>query len=186
MNFAQRFCLAFVAFFSVLFHRETAERFDALRAELKARALPAPGSDGDSAPQGPATAAEVLPNRDALHLLSIFQREGRLVDFLQEDIGGFSDAEIGAAARAVHAGCKKALDTYLPLAPVMGEAEGSDVVIEADFARERVTLTGNLAGDPPFRGQLCHRGWKVTDVRLPEVIAGKDLAIVAPAEVELP
>ena len=98
---------------------------------------------------------------------------------------GFADADIGAAARAVHAGCKKALDTYLPLTPVRTEAEGSEVVVEADAAQGSVTLTGNLAGEAPFRGQLCHRGWKVTEVKLPEVAAGKDLSIVAPAEVEL-
>lgn len=184
MNFLQRFCLAFVAFFTVLFNRETAERFRALRAALRSPELPAQGM-AESAGSPPPAAGENLPNRDALHLLSILQREGRLVDFLQENIGGFSDAEIGAAARAVHAGCKKALDTYLPLTPVMSEAEGSNVVIEADFQRDSVTLTGNLAGNPPFRGQLCHRGWKVTEVHLPEVASGKDFSIVAPAEVEL-
>lgn len=187
MNLLQRFCLAFVAFFTVLFNRETAERFRSLRASRKAPELPARDQDtAGHAISTPLDAASDQPNRDALHLLAILQREGRLVDFLQENIGGFSDAEIGAAARAVHAGCKKALDACLLLAPVMSEAEGSDVVIAADFQPDSVTLTGNLSGQPPFRGQLCHRGWKVTEVHLPEVASDKDLSIVAPAEVELP
>ncbi|MDR0965191.1 MAG: DUF2760 domain-containing protein [Myxococcales bacterium] len=189
MNFAQRFCLAFVAFFSILFNRELAGRFRALRAVAKSPELPAPeaGAEAErSSNEQPASSVATTPHRDALHLLAIFQREGRLIDFLQEDIGGFADAEIGVAARAVHAGCKKALDTYLPLAPVMVEAEGSEVVIGADCPRDRVTLTGNLTGVAPFRGQLCHRGWQVTQTRLPEVTTGKDLSIVAPAEVELP
>jgi len=186
MNFPQRFCLAFVAFFSVLFRRDCAERFQALRQTAQSPALAHAGNEaagGDEAGATKATGSQ--PGKDALHLLAILQREGRLIDFLQENIAGFADADIGAAARAVHAGCKKALDTYLPLTPVRTEAEGSEVVVEADAARGSVTLTGNLAGEAPFRGQLCHRGWKVTEVKLPEVAAGKDLSIVAPAEVEL-
>ena len=190
MNFPKRFCLAFVAFFSVLFRRDCAERFQALRMAAQSPALPEANAHDGAQTAGrdeadTTTAAGAQPGRDALHLLAILQREGRLVDFLQENIAGFADADIGAAARAVHDGCKKALDNYLPLTPVRTEAEGSEVVIEADAAQGSVTLTGNLAGNAPFRGQLCHRGWKVTEVRLPEVAAGKDLSIVAPAEVEL-
>lgn len=187
MNFAQRFCLAFVAFFSVLFNRELAGRFRAMRAAVKAHELPAPDAGDAMTSQLDSDASRSkLAHRDALHLLAIFQREGRLIDFLQEDIGGFADAEIGVAARSVHAGCKKALGTYLPVTPVMSALEGSQVTIDAACPRDQVTLTGNLSGEPPFRGQLCHRGWKVTETHLPEVTSDKDLSIVAPAEVELP
>jgi len=48
-----------------------------------------------------------------------------------------------------------------------------------------VRLTGNVVGRAPFTGSLTHRGWRVTETRLPKVAAGHDLSILAPAEVEL-
>src|SRR5207253_6846543 len=38
-------------------------------------------------------------NGAAVQLLAILQREGRLLDFLQEDVDGYADAQIGAAVR---------------------------------------------------------------------------------------
>src|SRR4051812_3597376 len=46
----------------------------------------------------------------ALMLLAGFQREGRLVDFLRQEVAGFTDTDIGAAARVVHGGCRRVLD----------------------------------------------------------------------------
>src|SRR5262249_23557231 len=72
------------------------------------------GREVDDALKHLAEAREVkaLPpermHASALTLLAAFQREGRLVDFLQQEIAGFSDEEIGAAARVVHGGCRKA------------------------------------------------------------------------------
>jgi hypothetical protein len=120
-----------------------------------------------------------------LALLGWLQREGRLVDFLQEDVASFSDAEIGAAARVVHAGSRKVLQQYLTLEPVLKEAEGANVTVPAGFNAERIRLTGNVAGQPPFRGTLKHHGWIATSVRFPAVSATLDPRVVAPAEVEL-
>ncbi len=121
----------------------------------------------------------------ALHLLSILQRDGRFVDFLQEDVAGFSDAEVGAAARIVHQGCRKAFKQYFTLEPVRKEAEGAAVTVEKGFDPALVRLAGNVTGDPPFKGKLAHAGWRVTNVALPARPQGIDPAIVAPAEVEL-
>ena len=66
-------------------------------------------------------------------MLGILQRDGRLLDFLSEDISGFSDADVGAAARLVHDGCKKVVSDYLELAPVRSEEEGDTVTVEAGF-----------------------------------------------------
>jgi hypothetical protein len=97
----------------------------------------------------------------------------------------FSDAEIGAAARVVHAGCRKALQQGLVLEPVMPEAEGATLSVPAGFDAQRIRLTGNIAGQPPFRGTLKHHGWQVAAMRLPAPPATLDLRILAPAEVEL-
>ncbi|CAB5689449.1 Domain of uncharacterised function (DUF2760) [Delftia tsuruhatensis] len=121
----------------------------------------------------------------ALQLLGLLQREARFVDFVQEDVAGYADAEIGAAARVVHEGCRKVLREHFSIAPVRAEAEGSRVTLAAGFDAAAVRLTGNVVGQAPFTGTLGHRGWRVDDVRLPQLTDGKAAAIVAQAEVEL-
>lgn len=122
----------------------------------------------------------------ALAVLGAFQREGRLIDFLQQDVAGFGDDEVGAAARVVHSGCKKVLNQYLQIEPAMADAEGSVVSVPRGFDAQRVRLTGNVAGQPPFRGTLKHQGWVAKEVRIPPLNEGLDGRILAPAEVELP
>lgn len=121
----------------------------------------------------------------ALQLLGLLQREARFVDFVQEDVAGYADAEIGAAARVVHEGCRKVLREHFSIAPVRAEAEGSRVTLATGFDAAAVRLTGNVVGQAPFTGTLGHRGWRVDDVRLPQLTDGKAAAIVAQAEVEL-
>lgn len=121
----------------------------------------------------------------ALQLLGILQREGRLVDFLQEDIAGFSDSEVGAAVRVVHEGCRKVLSEYVSLQPLRTDGEGARVVVEKGFDASAIRLTGNVTGQPPFTGSLRHHGWRAAAVRLPDPPPEAEAAIVAPAEVEL-
>lgn len=121
----------------------------------------------------------------ALQLLGLLQREGRFVDFLEEDITGFSDAQVGAAARVVHDQCRAALREHLPVEPVRAEEEGSRVTLEKGFDASKVRLTGKVEGEPPFTGTLAHRGWKVREVKLPKLAEGHDASVIAPAEVEL-
>ena len=157
-SFFARLWLATVCFFRILFDRRFAAEVAALRAT------------GTSDP--------------ALHLLSLLQREGRLIDFCEEELAGFSDAQIGAAARTVHDGCRKALRGALTLAPVRSEPEGSSVMLPPGFDPQAVRLSGNVMGSPPFSGVLRHHGWKATEVRMPA--ASGDPTVIAPAEVELP
>ncbi|SDP68032.1 protein of unknown function [Rhodoferax sp. OV413] len=133
----------------------------------------------------PAPVLKVATPDAALQLLALLQREARFVDFLQEDVASYPDADIGGAARLVHAGCRKVLDAHFTLAPARPEAEGSRIVLEADFDAASVRLTGNVVGQAPFRGTLRHPGWKATDVRLPRTTEGHDPRILAAAEVEL-
>ena len=117
--------------------------------------------------------------------LGLLQREGRLIDFLQEDIEPYDDAQIGAAVREVHRGCKAALKEVFGLSPVLEAAEGSQVEIEEDFDPTRIKLIGNIQGNPPFKGTLRHCGWKFTEVHLPEWTAKEKTDVLAPAEVEI-
>ena len=77
---------------------------------------------------------------------------------------------------------------HLELKPVYEQAEeGAEVTVKAGFDPKAIRLTGNVVGDPPFRGVLRHRGWKVARVDLPEPVSGQQRPgwILAPAEVEM-
>jgi hypothetical protein len=120
----------------------------------------------------------------ALQLLGLLQREGRLIDFLQQDISAFPDADVGAAARVVHEGCQRALRGHARVASVRSELEGAEVtVLDGDLSE--LKLTGNVTGTAPYRGVLRHRGWRIESLQLPTRVGSQDLTIVAPAEVEL-
>ncbi|WP_431689277.1 DUF2760 domain-containing protein [Hahella sp. NBU794] len=121
----------------------------------------------------------------ALQLLALLQQNARFIDFLKEDLAGFSDADIGAAARVVHEGGQKTLNEYFTLAPLRQEEEETRVTLPEGFNASEVRLTGNVAGQAPFTGVLVHRGWKAVDVKLPKLAKEHDAAIIAPAEVEL-
>lgn len=149
--------------------------------------LPKPKPQPAPAPKAVAPPPPPPPPSDApaVQILSILQRKGRLLDFLQEDLSAYQDDQIGAAVRSVHEGCKKALDEYVDLEPIYQDAEGSQVTLNRGFDTNAVRLIGDVAGDPPFRGELRHRGWRVAKMKLPERIKGADSKIVAAAEVEV-
>jgi hypothetical protein len=124
------------------------------------------------------------PTDGALRLLAILQ-EGRLVDFLEEDIAPYGDEQVGAAVRGIHETCRRALHERVTLEPILGGEEGSEVTVGNDFDPAAIRLVGNVAGAPPFRGVLRHAGWRVKTVTLP-VRRGHDPQVIAPAEVEIP
>jgi hypothetical protein len=138
----------------------------------------APKVEAPKAPAGPS------PEAVAVKTLAILQAEGRLLDFLSEEIDGYADADVGAAVREVHRGCKKALRDHFELAPVRTEEEESKVTVPAGFNPSELRLVGNVVGQPPFSGTLKHKGWRAQVVRLPQ-IAADDALVIAPAEIEV-
>lgn len=183
-SFLVRLWLALVAPLRLLFDA----RFAADVVNAQKPALPAPAEPAKPAAPEPApprvSLTDAAPDA-ALQLLALLQREGRFVDFLMEDVSAFTDADIGAAARVVHDGCKRALDAHFSVEPVRSDEEGASVEIAAGYDAHALRLTGNVVGEGPYRGTLAHRGWKVTDVHLPKLVAGHDSRVLAPAEVEL-
>lgn len=128
----------------------------------------------------------VAHQRDgALAMLALLQREGRLIDFLREPLDSFTDADIGAAARDVHRGCRKVLDQHLTMEAVMPGAEEDRVTVPKGFDPAEIRLIGEARGEAPFKGTLRHHGWRVTDAKLPTLVEGVDRSVVAPAEVEV-
>jgi hypothetical protein len=141
-----------------------------------------------AAPAPAAAAAPVAkadpPEHAALRLLATLQEEGRLVDFFSEDIGPYSDEQVGAATRGIHASCRKALQSAVAVEPIMAGDEGATVTVPPDFDPLTIRLVGNVSGTPPFRGVLRHPGWRATSVNLPSR-GGHDPKVIAPAEVEI-
>lgn len=184
LPFATRLFLAFACCFRVLFDGVFAARVRALAAG-SGDALPEPKrATPEAKAVAPGAPLAEARTESALQLLALFQREGRLLDFLQQDVSAFADADIGAAARVVHDGCRKALSSHLEIRPVRDEREGGAVTLESIDA-SAVKLVGNVSGTAPFRGILRHRGWRVESVRLPSLVPGHDPRVLAPAEVEL-
>jgi hypothetical protein len=174
-SFWSRLSLAFGAFFKTLGDAEFAARIRDDQVGPIAAPAPAPA---------PAPLRIATPDA-ALQLLALFQREARLIDFANENITVYSDADIGAAARVVHEGCARVLREHFTIQPVRSELEGARVTLPEGFDAASVRLTGNVVGKAPFTGTLSHRGWKATDVRLPQLAEQHDARIITPAEVEL-
>lgn len=184
-SFGSRISLAFGAFFKTLGDAEFAARVrdDGVGPAAAPAAAPAPATVAAPAPAA-APLREATPDA-ALQLLSLFQREARLIDFTQENLSGYSDADIGAAARVVHEGCSKVLREHFTIDAIRTEAEGSRVTLPEGFDASAVRLTGNVVGRAPFTGTLSHRGWRASSVRLPKLAEAHDAKVLAPAEVEL-
>jgi hypothetical protein len=127
----------------------------------------------------------VTEPQSALQLLSVMQKEGRIIDFINQEVNDFSDDQVAAAARVVHAGVKTAIKQYVEFAPVSETPEGESISLPEDFDKNEYRLTGNIIGTGPFSGALIHKGWKVTSVNFPLLAKNSDLRVVAPAEVEL-
>ena len=171
VSFGSRIGLAF----RVLFDGEFAARLNAPEPE------PAPELPAVLSMPPPAKAERASDG--ALQLLALLQREGRFVDFVEQDVAAFPDSDIGAAARVVHEGCRRALHAHARVASVRSEAEGASLSLSE--ASPDVKLVGNVAGSAPFRGVLRHRGWRVQGLSLPKRIGTQDLEVIAPAELEL-
>jgi hypothetical protein len=125
------------------------------------------------------------PSGEALRLLTLLQREGRLLDFLLEDVQAYENEQIGAAVRDIHRSCRKALQDHLVLAPVLAGEEQGAVEVPSGFDPSAIRLTGNVTGQPPFKGTLLHHGWRVKEIKLAKPAEGQDEFVVQPAEVEL-
>ena len=181
-SFFQRIPLAFGAFFRVLSDAGFAARIRDLGQGVAQPQPPMP--EAPKAVVVPRPLREA-PSDAALQLLGLLQRDGRLIDFAEENLTGYSDADIGAAARLVHEGCRKVLREHFTIEPVRPEAEGSRITLNEGFDASAIRLTGNVVGKPPFSGSLSHRGWRVADVRLPKLTENHDASVCAQAEVEL-
>jgi Domain of unknown function (DUF2760) len=173
-----RIVLAFRCFFNILFHGE-------LSGETLIELNLAPKGAAPAAAATPKPAAPVVKTADgALQLLAILQRDSRLIDFLMEDIAGYSDDQVGAAVRELHDQCRDAVSRYVTLQPVVDGVEGTFAQAPSKDPNV-VKFVGNVPATPPSGGILRHKGWRAAKVDLPALAGKQDAAIIAPAEIEV-
>ena len=179
-----RLFLAIRVFFRVLFHARVAGDVQRLLNEEVTTA--APSVEAGKINIDLAETSRAPARSESLTLLSTLQREARLIDFLQEPIDGYSDAQIGAAVREVHRQSAAVLARVFDLQPVVRQQEGTTLQILPEFDAARYRLTGNVVGEPPYSGTLVHHGWEATRCGLPAWSGSATSArVVVPAEVEV-
>jgi Domain of unknown function (DUF2760) len=184
IGFWERIAFAFRSFLSILFRAAIPDDI--------ARKLLTPAASAQQAPAPAASAVSALKEAAsdtadrAVQMLALLQRDGRLIDFLSENISAYPDAQLGAAVRTIHETCRQALDQYVKLEPVLDSEEDQPVTVQSGFDPATVKLVGNVAGEAPFRGVLRHKGWRVKELKMPPLPQGAGRLVIAPAEVELP
>ena len=153
IGFWERVAFAFRCFFSILFHADIPHDI--------AQKLPTPAA---SVPQAPSPAAPSVsrlreverPSLEtfdrAAQMLALLQRDGRLIDFLTEDITLYPDEQLGAAVRTIHETCRQVLERYLKLEPILNSEE------EQPVRERRLSIISEMQQIPstsPARGTTC-------------------------------
>jgi hypothetical protein len=177
LGFGKRISYAFRCFTSMLLDGEIPVD---VRQELAAAPAALP-----SATEAPEEKPVESYDR-AVQMLALLQRDGRLIDFLTEDVSPYPDAQLGAAVRNIHQNCRQVLERYLKLEPIIVSEEDQPFTVPKGFEPAAIKLIGNTTGEPPLRGLLRHRGWRVAHISLPSLPDGAGRSVVTPAEVEVP
>lgn len=183
MGLGKRISFALRCFFSVLMHAQIPQSI-ALELGKTPAAMAAASHTVEPGPEE--IERTPLEYDRAVQMLALLQREGRLIDFLAEDVAPYPDAQLGAAVRSVHESCWQVVERYVKLEPIIASEEDRPVTVQTGFDPASIKVIGNVTGKPPLRGLLRHRGWRATQVNLPSLPEGAGRSVVAPAEVEIP
>lgn len=183
MGFGKRLSYAVRCFLAILSRGEIPAEIapELIKEQISFASSPMPAATTAARAEAPVEE----PVDRAVQMLALLQRDGRLVDFITEDIAPYQDAQIGAAARDVHESCRKVIEHYFKLEPVIDSEEGQMVTVEPGFDPATIKLIGNITSRSPLRGQLRHKGWRVARVNMPPLPGGSGREIIAPAEVEI-
>ena len=122
---------------------------------------------------------------EVFRLLVLLQREGRLLDFILEDVGGVDDCVLGGAVRPLLGKLRGVLCDYVVFEPILGGVEGDVFTVESGFDASLVKVEGLLVGGAPFRGVIKHPGWRVVSHRVPAAVPGSGGLVVERAVVEV-
>jgi hypothetical protein len=181
------FALGFKALFRIWSDAPFAENVqELLEGKSQPVAAPAPVETKPTPAPEPVLKRKEPTRSEALTLLSVLQREARMVDFFKESIAAYTDAQIGAAVRSIHKDCAAVLERMFALQPMRSESEGASIDVAAGFDPAQFRLVGNIPEQPPFRGKIAHAGWIATKCEVPEWTGREESSmVVAPVEVEL-
>ncbi len=174
--------IATKSFFKLLFNRDLSQQFQQLLdGQL------APKIEAQPLRPAPVERPQPKPSRsDAITLLAALQREARLLDIVKEPLDGYSDAQIGAAARDVLKNSAAVIERMFALEPLTDAEDGTPLSTPSDFDPSEYRLTGKVAGSGPFSGTVAHHGWKATRCDVPQWSGKTETAlIVAPVELEV-
>jgi hypothetical protein len=184
-GFWERVAIAFRCFFSILFHGDIPNDIAEMRVQPSPHVPEAPAAQTPVSRPKETERPAPEPFDRAVQMLALLQRDGRLIDFLAENIAPYPDAQLGAAARTIHESCRKVLEQYVKLEPILNSEQDQPVTVQGGFDPAAIKLLGNVTGQPPIRGVLRHKGWQVKDVNLPPLPRGSGRMVIAPAEVEI-
>jgi hypothetical protein len=179
----ERVVFAFRCFLSILFRAQIPDEIVQKLVKSVGPASPAAGTSVSRLKEVQPPAAADFDR--AVQMLALLQRDGRLIDFLAENISSYPDVQLGAAVRTIHNTCRQVLDQYVKLEPILNSEEDQPVTVQVGFDPAAIKLIGNVTGEPPVRGLLRHKGWRVKQVNLPPLPQAAGRMVVAPAEVEL-
>jgi Domain of unknown function (DUF2760) len=183
-GFWERIAIAFRCFFSILFDGDIPKDIVQQRVKPAGQVQTPAAQASVSRPQEMERPASEAFDR-AVQMLALLQRDGRLIDFLAENISPYPDAQLGAAARTIHEACRNVLEHYVKLEPILNSEEDQPVSVQGGFDPAAIKLIGNVTREPPIRGVLRHKGWHVKEVNLPPLPQGSGRMVIAPAEIEL-
>lgn len=184
-RFWERVAIAFRCFFSILLHGDIPNDIAQMRVQPSGQVPQMPAAEAPvSRPKEMERSVPEAFDR-AVQMLALLQRDGRLIDFLAENVSPYPDAQLGAAARTIHESCRKVLEQYVKLEPILNSEEHQPVTVQSRFDPAAIKLLGNVTGQPPIRGVLRHKGWQVKDMNLPPLPQGSGRMVIAPAEVEI-
>jgi len=184
---------AFRAFFAAVFNSDMASKLkQVLDQPAETLALPsmpardvATGVAGSPEKQTPKLSAND-DRSDAITLLVALQREARLIDLVKENLGQYSDAQIGAAARPCLQQCAATLDRLFGLRAIESVADGQTIAVPNNASPSRYLWIGESSGDDQAtNGKLVHHGWEASQVELPKWTgATVDARVIAPIQVK--
>src|ERR1700687_2201964 len=158
IGFSKRLFFAVRCFFSLLLQgkvpHDVLQALGGAKVEVSPLATAAKATSAAPTVRGDTTSPESLDR--AVQMLALLQRDGRLVDFLEEDVSSYPDGQLGAAVRSIHTSCRQVLDRYIKLEPILSSEEDQPVTVPMGFDPATVKLVGNVTGEPPIRGLLRH------------------------------
>lgn len=183
-----RFFYAIKVFFQILFSAEAARK-------VHLALYPAvPDVEIDSQTKTAEKTAEKVEKKivekplrsDALTLLAALQREARFIDFLQENIQPYDDAQIGVIVRDVHRGCAEVVKRMFNVQPLTEVPEGQKISLDAPVNPQVFQLIGKTpTSSDAVSGTVVHPGWKAESCNVPVWSGTEDaIRVIAPVEID--